>query len=238
MKENNLELSNFFWNSYKLFLKEKLSLNELKMALTTADDVVFYKNRCDLSCDVQKLIKRMIARELDVFVEELLFELEDIPTRRERKAIMQKFLVVLLGFDAYPSKVGGEIKTLCDEVSNYFAPSIPEISDNKRLDENLHSLIRSMASASNHISEEEVVEPILCKLALIYSCLATSDREGAMKCKKLAKLLFTNVWFKTMPELVTLSYLKKEHSLLPVSEFELLERYSFWKDSQNQKMEL
>ncbi len=227
-KENSdLELSIHFWNSYKLFLNNKLSLNDLGVTLTTADDVIFFKKKCDSECDVQKTIKGMMARALDTFTDKLLTELESIPTRTEKKATMQKVLVALLGFDAYPSKVGGEIETLCNDVMNYFFSPHPE-PWNERFDVELHELIRSMASASNHVLEEEIVEPILCKLALIYSCLATSDTEGAMKCKRLAKSLFTNIWFKSMPELVTLNCLRKmEHGSLPVSELELLERYSF-----------
>ena len=229
MKEiSDLELSNFFWNSYKLFLEEKLALNELKKTLTVPDDVVFYSKKCDPECDAKKTIKTMMARELDVFLEKLFSELKIIPTRIKKKTTMQTILVVLLGFDAYSSKVGGEIGTLCNDVSNYFTPSVAKNYDYERLDENLHGLIRSMASASTHVLEAEVIEPVLCKLALIYSCLAISDRVGATKCRRLSKSIFTNVWFKSMPELVTLSYLKKmEHGPLPVSELELLERCSF-----------
>jgi hypothetical protein len=228
MKEkDDLELSNFFWNSYRLFLDEKLSLNELRMALTSADDVIFFKEKCDSECDVQKTIKAMMARELDVFTDELLTELKNIPTRAEKKTTMQKVLVVLLGFGGYLSKVGGEVKRACDEVMDYFFS--PHLEPwNERFGIELHNYIISMACASNYVSEEEVVEPILCKMGLIYSCLATSDREGASKCKKMAKALFTNIWFKSMPELVTLNCLRKmEHGTLPVSEFKLLERYSF-----------
>ena len=63
MKENSdLELSSFFWNSYKLFLNDKLSLNELEKTLTFPGDVVFYQRKCDSEYNIQKAIKRIIAK--------------------------------------------------------------------------------------------------------------------------------------------------------------------------------
>lgn len=231
MKENSdLELSNFFWNSYKLFLDGKLSLNELKKTLTVPDDVVFYQRKCDPEFNVQIAIKAMMARELDIFMGELLTELESNPSRAEKKSAMQRILLRLLGFGDYPynTRRRTELEISCDDIGIHFSSKLGKLPINKRLDEALHSLIKSMASATNFVKEEEIVEPILCKLVLVYSCLATSDREGAIKCKKLGKEIFTNIWFKSIPELVTLSYLKKmEHGSLPVSELELLEKYSF-----------
>ena len=229
MKENSdLELSNLFWNSYKLFLNDKLSLNELEKALTFPGDVVFYQRKCDSGYNVQKAIKRIIARESDEFISKLFSELEIISNRDEKKTTMQKILLVLLRSDEYFDTVGGELQKLCDDVSIYFSSSLEKSPGNEQLDEALHIFIYLIASAINFVKEEEVLEPVLCKLVLIYACLAVSDRKGAEKCKQLGKKIFTNIWFKSIPEVVTLSYLKKlDHELLPISEFELLERYSF-----------
>ncbi len=223
MKESlELELSNFFWNSYKLFLKDKLSLNELRMALTSPDDAVFYCQKCNPECDTIKTIKAVIARDLDVFLEKLFSELESIPTRDEKKAVMQKVLSALIGFGNYSTK---KVDVITTDICMYFAE---EATNTERLDEDLHSLNSTLSAAAKFVGKEEIVEPILCKLALMYACLAVSDREGAIKCKQLGKELFTNMWFKSIPELVTLSYLKKMvHERLPISEYELLERYSF-----------
>ena len=224
--EENLELkvSQKFWDKYKVFMREDLPLRDLKSHITTPDDLVFYCAECDPKCDMQRTTKSIMVTKLNVFLGELFSELENLPNRTEKKILMQKFLLVLLS--NYACVTGGKLKADCEEIMLHFSNAIAKSKDNGPVDEAFHELVGSMTSYMNYVDSESIIEPILRRLSCIYACLAVSDRKGSLKCKDLSKEITMNLWFKAIPEAVTLWYLKKRNTQ-PMSELALLESVSF-----------
>ena len=224
--EADLELmvSQNFWDKYKVFMRENRPLCDLKSHITTPDDLIFYCTECDSKCDMQKTIKSIMFKKQSAFLGELFSELENLPSRTEKKIMMQKFMIVLLSNYAYV--IGGELKADCKEIMLHFSNTIAKSKENGPVDEAFHELISSMTSNMNCMDSKSIMEPILFRITCIYACLAVSDRKGSSKCKELGKKITTNLWFKAIPEAITLWHLKKRNSQ-PVSELELLESVSF-----------
>ena len=171
--------------------------------------------------------KAIVSKNLDIFVEKFLSELETEKKCKKRKTIARKVLMVFLG--NYSSLVEGETKTDCKEIMYHFSNSISNTEKNENLDSAIQQLVENMITAMKMVEDKEiVVRPIIFKLLCLYAGLTVSDFEGAAKCHDLGKKISSN-WKKYTPINVTLSSLTKRerNSKLPISELALLEKYSF-----------
>ena len=167
------------------------------------------------------------VQKLDIFIDEFLLEMGNAPTRRTRKSIAHKVLLVFLG--NYSCFADGEAHSKSKELMIHFSSSIDAIQRNERLDSAIQELVGHMSYAMNGTEEKEpIIRAIIFKLICMYAALAESDMTGAIKCHDLGKEL-SSTWKKSTPTMVTLSTLKKreKNSKLPINELELLERYSF-----------
>ena len=227
MEENYLELSRDFWDNYKLFLKEELSLTELKRFLVTVDDVIFYHEECDTKCDVVAILKVVMKKSLDTFINEFLLKLAVISNLKRRKGIARKILIIFLG--NYLCVAKGKAKAKCKEIMIHFSSSFDDTDENDDLDRLMRNVIGLMVSSYYSKKDmESIGNLVLFKFICLYACLAVSDRDGAIKCRSLGKELSEN-WNKSTPEVVTLACLRKISDGLKqqISEIDLLEKFSF-----------
>ena len=218
-----LELSQEFWDKYKSFVKEKLPLKGLKKYLSIPNDVVFYQEHCDRGCNVTAEIETIMSKKLDIFLDELLSEIETA-THEERKAIFHRVLQVFLGI--YACITNETTKAKCNDITIYITSFVESVHPNEYLNQIIREMVSSMLSSLREVMDREIIlKPIVFKIVCLYATLAVSDTEGRIKCNQLGKQLH-----KSAPESVTLSYLKKreKNSKLPICEIELLEKYSFW----------
>ena len=226
-KGRMVQLSGRFWNGYKLLLKEKTSLAELKRKIETTNDILFFKKECDNECDVFTELRQLETKKLNSLIDILLTTMF-VVNEVSKMLILKKILTIFLG--NYSCFAKGCAKEKSKEIMLYFVSSIGESIP---MDENLEyaclEMLDLFLSSRNIVKNKEAfIRPVVFKLVCLYASLAVSDREGAERCKNLGKELSFK-WNKSTPELVTLSILKRRerNSKLPICERELLEKYSF-----------
>ena len=104
--------------------------------------------------------KAIVSKNLDVFVEKFLSELETEKKCKKRKTIARKVLMVFLG--NYSSLVEGETKTDCKEIMYHFSNSISNAEENENLNLAIQQLVEYMIPAMKMVENKEiVVRPII-----------------------------------------------------------------------------
>ena len=217
------ELSHNFRRNYKRFLIGEISLLELKKSVEIPKDVFFFQDECNRQKKVS--IDGMISNVVDVFIDDILSQVEKAPDAQSKKSDILKSLTVFLG--NYSCFVEESIKMKCADVMSYFMPFVPSIVENKHLDCAAREMM-SLISSDNVRDMKAVIKIIVFKLISFYATLSVSDQEGGMKCISLAKEISHN-FYAGYPVAVTLLALQKRvrNSRSLVNEIDLLERFSF-----------
>lgn len=219
-------LSPAFWNSYKLFLKGEMSFSGLQNRFEKVEDVLFFKEEYGERCDVLEGLKKLELKRLNSLVAALLLAIKDVDDKTKKK-IFRKILMVFLG--NYSCFAKANAKEKIKDIMLYFIPSMVEVPTNEELNQSGLEMLHFFLSSRDFVKDKETfIQPVVFKLICLYIALAVSDKEGQIKCHNLGKQI-DRKWSKSTPESVTLSYLKEKekNSKLPISEFELLNEYSF-----------
>ena len=191
-----------------------------------------YEGLFDEKRSDEKSKKKINSEVMNEFFCEMFSRIESASDGPERMSFLKR-LVRIMVFQ-YSCLVDEELIADCDCV--YEHVSLPKGWE-KNYKINIppswvcEGLREEFKPKIKHIKlRESVLRPIVFRLLCFYAGLAVSDREGAEKCKNLAKKISVN-WQKATPEILTLAYLKKRemNSKLPINELDLLEKYSFWK---------
>jgi len=216
-KETLLELSQSFWDNYKLFLKEKLMLNDLKRCIMNLDDATFYQQECNHRFNIEAYFPRIMNRNLDILIGDLFSELENLSDNEEKRTIFRETLLIFLG--NYSTFIHGRAKRICRDIMSHFS-SLVGMNGNGGLDHSIQQMVSLISSAKMINEEERAMKQVIFRLMCLYIYLAKSDVVGAKLGYELCRQLsFT--FGQSTPKGVTLSYLKKRN--LCVSE----EKFSF-----------
>ena len=191
-----------------------------------------YETLFDIEATLGKLRENLDSDNMRRFIQDILSQLELTSDKDERKYLMRNTIrSIIVAYSCLVDDKG--LITDCYKVWAHFSMSDGHTEKEAKIWETSSSIIESyMMEVRSSIKSielrESVVRPIVFKLMCLYAGLAVSDRNGAEKCKNLAKKLSVN-WQKTTPESVTLSYLKKreKNSKLPINELNLIEKFSF-----------
>lgn len=210
-------LSPSFRRNYKKFLKGEISILELRKNIEVPKDLIFFWEECNHHRKIR--IDGVISNVVDVFIDNVLSEVEKAQDDKEKKSAILDVLLVFLGhYSCFATK---SIKMKCRDLMFHFKPYIGNIRKNMNLNE-LTSLI-----ASNLVEDKvSAMQRIVFKLVCLYACLAISDMDGAAKSTNLAEELSSN-WRNGSTGAVTMICLQRRNHKVK-NEFDLLEKYSFW----------
>lgn len=222
-----VELSQPFWNSYKLFLKGEIPLTKLRKNFNITNDILFFKEECDETCDVFKCLEELRRKKLNAFIYVLLTVMKKLG-REKRGYLLKKYLCMLLS--QYACFTTGETKKICNNIIFFLNQKIKEVPRNHALEQRHLELLHLFITARDLVEDREAfMRPIARKIVCIYAALASSDSKGTTRCRKLGKKISKD-WGKLTPENETLAVLQKieiHRSRLPIGDGDLLDMYSF-----------
>lgn len=85
MEEYVLNLSRKFWDNYKLFLKEELTLRELEKSITNLSEAVFYQENCNHRFNLAIYAEKHINQNMKQFLGDLFLALKNLSPDSRKK---------------------------------------------------------------------------------------------------------------------------------------------------------
>ena len=153
-----------------------------------------YETLFDIEAPLGKLRENLDSDNMRRFIQDVLSQLESTSDKAERKYLLRninRHIIVV-----YSCLIDDEDWISdCDDIMTHFSLPSEYAERDKKIWQIFFSIVESYrmevkSSIKSIELRESVVRPIVFKLMCLYAGLAVSDRNGAEKCKNLAKKLF------------------------------------------------